>query len=341
MMKMRASITTILLFVFSLSVVRTVVGQKDKNVDNIIITGGLKKNFYGRSCRNLESIVQSITWSKVRADATMAAKLLRLHYHDCFVRGCDASILIDPVNGDNTTEKNAIPNRSIAGYEVIDEIKTTLVRKCRRAQVSCADIVALAARDAVSFQFRRPMWPVFTGRRDGRVSLATEASRDLPSGGSNFTTLLNLFARFGLDDTDLVALSGAHTIGVTHCPLISRRLYNFTGNGDTDPSLDPAYAAELKLRCPLPTNPATTVELDRHSSLSFDSNYFVGLSRKQGVLTSDAALLTNERAANLTESFQNFETFVGAFGRSMVKMGGIGVLTGKQGEIRKNCRVIN
>ncbi|PON88264.1 Peroxidase [Trema orientale] len=270
MMKMRASINTILLLVFLLSVVRTAVGQKDKNVDKIIINGGLRKNFYGRSCRNLESIVQSITWSKVRADATMAAKLLRLHYHDCFVRGCDASILIDPVNGDNTTEKNAIPNRSIAGYEVIDEIKATLVQKCRRAQVSCA-----------------------------------------------------------------------HTIGVTHCPLISRRLYNFTGNGDTDPSLDQAYAAELKVRCPLPTNPATTVELDRHSSLSFDSNYFVGLSRKQGVLTSDAALLTNERAANLTESFKNFKTFVGAFGLSMVKMGGIGVLTGNQGEIRKNCRVIN
>ena len=67
-------------------------------------------------------------------------------------QGCDASILIDPVNGDNTTEKNAIPNRTIKGYEVIDEIKDTLGRKCPKAEVSCADIVALAARDAVSFQ---------------------------------------------------------------------------------------------------------------------------------------------------------------------------------------------
>ena len=50
-----------------------------------------------------------------------------------------------------TTEKTAGPNRSISGYELIDEIKTKLEADCPGI-VSCADIVALAARDAVSFQ---------------------------------------------------------------------------------------------------------------------------------------------------------------------------------------------
>lgn len=49
---------------------------------------------------------------------------------------------------------------------------------------------------------------MFTGRVDGRVSLATEAARDLPSAGANFTTLQKLFAESDLDVVDLVALSG-------------------------------------------------------------------------------------------------------------------------------------
>ncbi|XP_060959666.1 peroxidase 24-like [Cannabis sativa] len=303
---------------------------------------GLRMNFYGKSCKTLEKTVRDITWAKVSADPTMAAKLLRLHYHDCFVRGCDASILIDPLNSDdNTTEKNAIQNRSVKGYEVIDEIKEKLTTECPDAQISCADIVALTARDAVSYPNKKPLWPVFTGRRDGRVSLATEASRDLPSASSNFNTLSTHFARFNLDETDLVALSGAHTLGVTHCPLMFRRLYNFTGKGDTDPALNQDYATELMAKCPPPANPRTTVEMDPKSSLSFDSHYYVGLTEYKGAFSSDAALLTNRRAARLVRSFRDFNTFKIAFGRSMVHMGATGVLTGDEGEIRTNCRVIN
>lgn len=78
--------------------------------------------------------------------------LLNMMYINCVNwQGCDASILIDPVNGDNSTEKNAAPSRSIQGYEVIDEIKTKLEEVCPQT-VSCADITAIAARDAVSFQ---------------------------------------------------------------------------------------------------------------------------------------------------------------------------------------------
>lgn len=57
-------------------------------------------------------------------------------------------------------------------------------------------------------QFGRSMWHVFGGRKDGRVSLATEATRDLPSGGANYTTLRDQFAGLGLNYIDLVALSG-------------------------------------------------------------------------------------------------------------------------------------
>lgn len=47
------------------------------------------------------------------------------------------------------SEKNAFPNRnSVRGFEVIDSIKADLERVCPWT-VSCVDILALAAREAV------------------------------------------------------------------------------------------------------------------------------------------------------------------------------------------------
>ncbi|KAL7597488.1 hypothetical protein Lser_V15G27946 [Lactuca serriola] len=303
--------------------------------------GELKMKYYEKRCSSVsvETTVRDIVWSKVAANPAMAAKLLRLHYHDCFVRGCDGSILLDPVQN-STTEKTAGPNRSVTGYDVIDEIKTALESDCPGI-VSCADILALAARDAVSFQFQKEMWPVFTGRKDGPVSLASEVGVSLPSAGANFTTLVTQFGNKGLDIHDLVALSGAHTIGTSRCVLVARRLYNFTGIGDADPSLNVTYANELRKICPNPQIPTTTLEMDPNSSLSFDSDYYQALNQHKGLFVSDAALLTNPQSAQITQVLQNPSVFFARFARSMVRMGAIEVLTDDQGEVRTNCRVVN
>lgn len=60
----------------------------------------------------------------------------------------------------------------------------------------------------VIVQFKKPLWKVFTGRKDGRVSIAAETFEELPSGNANFTTLLKIFTDNGLGIPDLVALSG-------------------------------------------------------------------------------------------------------------------------------------
>lgn len=79
--------------------------------------------------------------------------------------------------------------------------------------------------------------------------------------------------------------------------------------------------------------------MDPGSSLSFDSHYFEALFQNKGLFQSDATLLTDPEAARLSRTFQNQGAFFARFGQSMVKMGSI--VSGEEGEIRKNCRVVN
>ncbi|KAL5558382.1 hypothetical protein UlMin_034593 [Ulmus minor] len=330
--------------------------------------GSLRKTFYKQSCRRAEDIVRELTWDHVSKNPALPAKLLRMHFHDCFVRGCDGSVLLNSTAG-SRAEKDAIPNLSLAGFDVIDDIKEKVEEKCPGI-VSCADILALAARDSVSFPSKKPMWEVLTGRRDGIVSIENEALRNIPSPFLNFTQLKQNFANKGLTVHDLVVLSGtniyiltslylpkffdsrkrlikiivitgSHTIGVGHCTLILNRLYNFTGKGDQDPSLDPKYAEFLKAKCPRNVGRSVIVDMDPNSSLKFDSNYYVILQEKKGLFQSDAALLTNKIALNTVKELTEQDDFFTEFGQSMKRMGAIEVLTGTAGQIRKKCSLVN
>lgn len=105
---------------------------------------GTRVGFYRATCPRAESIVQSAVQSAIRNNPAMAPGLLRMFFHDCFVNGCDASILLDG----SSSEKTAGPNSLLRGFEVIDAAKTQLETACPGV-VSCADILALAARDSV------------------------------------------------------------------------------------------------------------------------------------------------------------------------------------------------
>ncbi|KAH7843656.1 hypothetical protein Vadar_019181 [Vaccinium darrowii] len=190
-------------------------------------------------------------------------------------------------------------------------------------------------------QFKQPKWDVLTGRRDGRISLASDVTGNIPSPFSDFITLGKIFAKKGLNAADLVVLSGAHTIEVAHCATFSNRLYNFTGKGDSYPSLNPTYAQSLKKQCPNPAKSSTTVEMDPRSSLTFDTHYFTILNQHMGLFQSDAALRTDKKSVKMVKQLQSIDDFFFEFNVSMMKMGDIELLTGKHGEIRKKCHVIN
>ncbi|MCH88544.1 peroxidase, partial [Trifolium medium] len=76
----------------------------------------------------------------------------------------------------------------------------------------------------------------------------------------------------------------------------------------------------------------------------FDKNYYSNLQLKKGLLQSDQELFSTSGAdtISIVNKFSaDQKAFYENFAAAMIKMGNIGVLTGKQGEIRKQCNFIN
>ncbi|KAL6596625.1 hypothetical protein ACP70R_047268 [Stipagrostis hirtigluma subsp. patula] len=254
--------------------------------------------------------------------------------------GCDASVLLNSTDN-NVAERDAKPNKSLRGFGSVERVKAKLEAACPNT-VSCADVLTLMARDAVVLA-KGPFWPVALGRRDGRVSSATEASNQLPPSFGDIPLLTKIFASKGLNLNDLVVLSGAHTLGTAHCPSFADRLYNFSGNG-VDPSLDSEYADKLKTRCKSVDDKAMLSEMDPGSFKTFDTSYYRHVAKRRGLFQSDAALLTDATTRDYVQRIASGkfdDVFFRDFSESMIKMGNVGVLTGDEGEIRKKCYVAN
>ncbi|MFQ6632438.1 hypothetical protein Gotur_009527 [Gossypium turneri] len=119
----------------------------------------LSPNFYHNVCPQALPAIKRVVEAAVHKERRMGASLLRLHFHDCFVNGCDGSLLLDSTSSFES-EKNARGNlNSVRGFEVVDQIKAEVDRVCRRPVVSCADILAVAARDSVvAVQHGRFVW---------------------------------------------------------------------------------------------------------------------------------------------------------------------------------------
>ncbi|XP_058777824.1 peroxidase 72 [Vicia villosa] len=301
----------------------------------------LYPQFYDGSCPRVEEIVKSVVSKAVAKEPRMAASLLRLHFHDCFVKGCDASVLLDS-SGTIISEKRSNPNRNSArGFEVIEEIKSAVEKECPHT-VSCADILTLAARDSTVLT-GGPYWDVPLGRRDSLGASISGSNNNIPAPNNTFQTILTKFKLKGLNIVDLVALSGSHTIGDSRCTSFRQRLYNQTGNGKSDFTLDQNYAAQLRTRCPRSGGDQNLFVLDFVTPVKFDNNYYKNLLANKGLLSSDEILLTkNKVSADLVKTYAaRNDIFFEQFAKSMVKMGNITPLTGSRGEIRKHCRKVN
>ncbi|KAJ4844109.1 hypothetical protein Tsubulata_045369, partial [Turnera subulata] len=256
----------------------------------LVQSQGTRVKFYATTCPNAESIVQSTVQSRFQNQPAVAPWLLRMHFHDCFVQGCDASVLLDGTN----TEKSAPVNGGLIGFDIIVGV------------VSCADILALAARDVVVLT-KGPTWDVPLGRRDGNVSLSSTVNSNLPLVSDSMAVQKRKFAAKGLNSVqDLVTLVGGHTLGTGQ-------------NGSSG-----------------------RTALDQGSPGTFDISFYNNVRNGKAVLASDKLLATDLTTKPIVDSLATGSlNFFTEFPKAMIKMSNIGVKTGTAGQIRKVCSKIN
>ncbi|VAI78494.1 unnamed protein product [Triticum turgidum subsp. durum] len=243
---------------------------------------GLQVGYYKKTCPRVEAIVRDEVKRFVYKNAGIGAGLIRMFFHDCFVQGCDASVLLDPTPANPQPEKLSPPNfPSLRGFEALDNLPP----------------------------------PVF-----------------------NLDQLIASFAAKGLTAEDMVVLSGAHTIGVSHCS-------SFVPDRLAVPSdINTGFANVLRRQCPASPSSANdpTVNQDVVTPNALDNQYYKNVLAHKVLFTSDAALLATPATTQMVRDSANIPgQWEAKFNKAMVKMGAIEVKTGFQGEIRRNCRVVN
>ncbi|EPS59568.1 hypothetical protein M569_15235, partial [Genlisea aurea] len=295
----------------------------------------LSVDYYCDSCPDLFATVRSVVESAVQAEARIGASLLRLFFHDCFVNGCDGSVLLDDTPSFRG-EKGALPNlNSARGFDVVDRIKSAVENVCPGV-VSCADILAVASRDSVGI-LGGPSWDVKLGRRDARTASITAANTSIPPPTSNLNALISSFSSKGLSLNDLVVLSGSHTIGQARCTSFRTRIYNET-------NIAQDFAQLRRNGCPRPAGvgDGNLAPLDLQTPTRFDNNYYKNLLSKKGLLHSDQELFNGGAADWIVKKYlDDKDGFFRDFAAALIKMGDISPLTGSAGEIRTNCRLVN
>ncbi|XP_076924538.1 putative Peroxidase 48 [Bidens hawaiensis] len=323
----------------------------------------LEYDYYRDSCPHAPQIIRSTLRRIYHRNSTVVPAILRLVFHDCFIQGCDASVLLDRTVFMGS-EKDTLPNQSLRGFDHIDVMKTELENACPGV-VSCADLLVVAARESVVLA-GGPFYPVHTGRKDSDHSYP-EISYELPSPLDDHSTTVARFASRGFSQKETVTLLGAHSTGMIHCKFFERRLYKFGGTDQPDPSLDPEFAELLRSVCnntqaesqsesssPSPSaspapSPSTKSDQERSMKMDYEGTgsgfgtlYYRGLLQGKGILFVDQQLLAGEETANWVRQYaSDVSMFYRDFAQVMMKLSSIQVLTGQSGEVRTNCREVS
>ncbi|KAI4996452.1 hypothetical protein ZWY2020_051372 [Hordeum vulgare] len=285
----------------------------------------LSTDFHARTCPQLKTIVRSMVKAAIKREVALAAGLLRIFFHDCFPQGCDASIYLRG----RGTEQAMDPNKGLQprALKLVDDIRAKVHAACGPT-VSCADISALATREAVIVS-GGPTYSVPQGQLDSfGPAPESKVLSSLPSPSlSSVFELGRFFSAKGLRTwADLVALSGAHTIGRAGCGFFVDRTRR---GGD-------AFARRLKTNCT--RNPQRLQNLDVVTPNLFDNGYYKALVARKGVFTSDMALIRNNRTEPIVKRFaRDKNAFFIQFAKSMTKLANMHRPKGNTGQIRRRC----
>ncbi|KAE9597002.1 putative peroxidase [Lupinus albus] len=305
----------------------------------------LREKFYSRTCPKAEKIVADAVADTFKTNPNALANVIRLQFHDCFVGGCDASLLLDYIpSGDQVEKRSGFNGLLLKGADLIDDIKSKLEQECPQT-VSCADTLVFATNEALilsGLPRQRPLG----GRRDTLTSLAKMADdNNLPAPNWPLEKMIETFKRKGFNEEEMVILLGAHSVGSTHCDFIMYRAYNYKETNQPDPTLPQGVVDEIKKVCVDANTPKY-----RNPPMNFDETptvldnlfYKNMVERNRTLLETDAYLLNDPRTAPTVQQMATDpELFHKRFMELMKKLSTLNVLTGKDGEIRKTCRSTN
>ncbi|XP_050230575.1 peroxidase 21 [Mercurialis annua] len=297
----------------------------------------LQSNYYAQSCPRAEGIIKEQVISLYNKHGNTAVSWVRNLFHDCGVKSCDASLLLETVNGIES-EKASQRSFGMRNFKYVNTIKEALEKECP-LKVSCADIVALSARDGI-VMLGGPRIEMKTGRRDSKESYAAVLENFIPNHNESISVVLDRFQSLGIDTEGAVALLGGHSVGRVHCVNLVQRLYP-----TVDPTLNPDYANYLKGRCPTP-NPDPEAVLyarnDRETPMILDNYYYKNLLNHKGLLSIDQQLASDPTTSPYVQRMAaDNGYFHDQFARAIVLLSENNPLTGEQGEIRKDCRYVN
>ncbi|KAJ6772097.1 PEROXIDASE 11 [Salix koriyanagi] len=283
----------------------------------------LTLDYYASTCPSVFEIVKKEMECEVLSEPRNAALMLRLHFHDCFVQGCDGSVLLDDTITLQGEKKASINTNSLKGFEIIDRIKNKIESECPGV-VSCADILTIAARDAVIL-VGGPYWDVPVGRKDSKTASFELAESNLPA-----------------------ANEGAHTIGMARCANYRSRIYgDFEKTSERSP-MSETYLNSLRSTCPAAGGAGDNniSAMDSATPNLFDNSFYQLLLKGDGLLNSDQELYSSMlgiETKNLVIKYaHDSPAFFQQFSDSMVKMGNItNPDSFVNGEVRTNCRFVN
>ncbi|XP_073052633.1 peroxidase 21 [Primulina eburnea] len=297
----------------------------------------LQLNYYSESCPEAEQIVKEEVTKLYHKHGNTAVSWIRNLFHDCMVKSCDASLLLDTANGIES-EKTSSRNFGMRNFKYIKTIKDALETQCPLT-VSCADIVALSARDGVVL-LGGPHVGMKTGRKDGKISYVEEIENFIPNHNDTMSLVLSRFRSIGVDTEGTVALLGAHSIGRVHCTNIVHRLYP-----TIDPTMDPNYAEYLKGRCPSPDPDPRAVEYarnDRITPMTLDNMYYKNVLNHRGLLIIDQQLVSDPNTYPFVEKMASDNGYFHEhFSRALLVLSENNPITGDEGDVRADCRYVN
>ncbi|XP_059655603.1 peroxidase 11 [Cornus florida] len=304
----------------------------------------LTLDYYSSTCPTALEIVRKEMECAVLSDPRNAALILRLHFHDCFVQGCDGSVLLDDTITLLGEKKAPINIHALKGFRIIDRIKNKLESECPGI-VSCADILTVAARDAVIL-VGGPYWDVPLGRKDSKSAGYALVGQNLPTSDESLLSIISKFLYQGLSVTDMVALSGAHTIGMARCVNFRERIYGDFGATSGLNPLSGTHLSNLKAICPAAGGDNNETAMDYVTPNLFDNSFYHLLLNGEGLLDSDQGLYSSVLGIETKQLVQKYAesavAFFEQFSESMVKMGNItNPDTFVDGEVRKSCRFVN